>query len=515
VVAVFSYFTEPTVFSGRDQGSFSNAAIALSQNHGLEFESSASREFFKIYGPGKALNFPGFNYTDEEKLITHFPIGYISYLAIFYSFFGLAGFTLANAAAFFVFLLFFYLLARFYLKTSAAFVSFFLIATSFVFSWFFKFSLSENLALALVWLGVLEFIYFMKNPAQKSALFCAFLSLGLLAFVRIEAIAIILAASIILIAKAKNDNSLKVGAIFPKKYAAALILMLAVYIASLVINREFYLAAAKGFMGAFSKTETYSDGSILGNAIYLGRVMFLYSLLPYVILAALGIIHFVKDKKYSLLLPFFILMPAFIYFINPSISFDHPWMLRRFLFAAAPAAILYSTIFLDSFLKRRILFNFFCAVLLLGNLAIFLIFLPARINHDLLGQIESISRNFSADDLILIDRMATGDQWTMMAGPMNLLYGKQAVYFFNPEDLKKIDLSNFQKIYFIIPDENLTFYEKAGLRQSLIPIKDYEIENSSIFTPEQSKNEWKNNPIELPIYQKKHVYGKIYLLSPL
>jgi len=60
----FSFYVTPTVFSGRDQGSFSQAAIRLAENRKLEFSDPASREFFKIYGPGKALNYPGFYYPE-------------------------------------------------------------------------------------------------------------------------------------------------------------------------------------------------------------------------------------------------------------------------------------------------------------------------------------------------------------------------------------------------------------------------------------------------------------------
>src|SRR3989339_1306227 len=95
-IIIFSYFTVPTVFSGRDQGSLSNAAITLSKNHHLENSFSAEKEFFKIYGVGTALNFPGFNYTQNGNLIPNFSLGYISWLATFYSFFGIEGLIIAN-----------------------------------------------------------------------------------------------------------------------------------------------------------------------------------------------------------------------------------------------------------------------------------------------------------------------------------------------------------------------------------------------------------------------------------
>ena len=60
IIIVLSLSATPTIFSGRDQGAISEAAIRLAQNHQLEFYNPVSGEFFKIYGAGKALNFPGF-----------------------------------------------------------------------------------------------------------------------------------------------------------------------------------------------------------------------------------------------------------------------------------------------------------------------------------------------------------------------------------------------------------------------------------------------------------------------
>ena len=112
VTTVFSFFSTPTIFSGRDQGSISESAIRLSQNGQLEFSTPESEVFFKIYGPGRALNFPGFHYTPGGNLITQFPLIYTSWLALFFSLFGLTGFLIANALLFFVFSFSLYLLFR-------------------------------------------------------------------------------------------------------------------------------------------------------------------------------------------------------------------------------------------------------------------------------------------------------------------------------------------------------------------------------------------------------------------
>ena len=196
-VIIFSIFTTPTIFSGRDQGSISEAAIRLSQNHQLEFSFPASNEFFKIYGPGKALNFPGFYYQENGNLITQFPVPYISWLAIFYSIFGLSGFIIANAVLFFIFALSFYFLFKIYTSQKYALFSLFMIFTSFLFSWIFKFTLSENMALALVWLVILEIMLFIKKPCALNY-YPLLATLGLLFFTRIEGVLFLITALIII-----------------------------------------------------------------------------------------------------------------------------------------------------------------------------------------------------------------------------------------------------------------------------------------------------------------------------
>lgn len=509
---IFSQFTTPTVFSGRDQGSFSNAAIILSENHALKHSFPAEKEFFKIYGTGAALNFPGFNYDSTGNLVTAFPLGYTSWLAVFHSFFNLSGFAIANGVAFFIFLCSFYICARFFLKSIPSFIALILILTSFIFSWFLKFTLGENLALALTWFGLSQFLFFMKK-ADKLYLFASLFSFGLLIFTRIEALAIIATAIIAILVISKNKPA--VAKIISRRniFFTGLGIFL-VFTLSLIINRPTYIALAKGFLNAFSSGGSAEQSSFsIAGFFYIFRVFSAYALFPYLALGIISILYFLKKKKYNLLLPFLILSPTFIYLINPSISLDHPWMLRRYLFAIIPTAIFLTVAFLDYFLKKRIYFFTAIAALFLANSILFVIYLPARQNKNLLPQIEEISKNFQNDDLVLIDRSAIGDPWSMMAGPMNLLFEKQAVYFFNPNDIKKIDLGAFNKTYLIIPDKNFEFYEKSCLAKNLIPVKDYKIENQALEIPSARKSDLLKNPIMLPQYQTTYVYGKIYLFE--
>lgn len=501
-IFIFSYFTTPTIFSGRDQGSLSESAIRLSQNHKLEFSFAAEKSFFDIYGPGKALNFPGFDYTKDGNLKTSFPLGYASWLAVFYSLLGLKGFIVANSLSFLIFILSFYLTGNLFLKQSSSVILFFLTLTSFVFSWFFKFTLSENLGLALLWFSIYEFILFLKNKKHFFFL-AAIISLGFLAFVRIEALAFFVTMFIIVLFKCKSSQNIYF--FIGKKNLFALGVIFLAYLGSFVINKEFYKALIKAIIKPFLETKSsLIDAGRLFSLFHMGHIFLTYALFGFFLLGIIGIAYAFKQRKYEVLLPFLITCPIFIYLFVPNISSDTPWMLRRFLFAVVPTCIFYTVFLLDNFFRRRFIFYFLITALLLVNISVSARFLNFSPNKNLLSQIQLLSDKFNDTDLILVDQKATGDQWSMLSGPMNFLFGKQAVYFFNPMDIGKIDRFKFSQVYFIIPDENIDLYKKSGLYSKLKIEEDYSIRNNIIDI---------SSRFDLPEKRDIIITGKIYSLN--
>ena len=522
-IFIFSYYTTPTIFSGRDQGSLSEAAIQLSQNHKLEFSFPAEKEFFKIYGPGQALNFPGFSYTAQGSLVTQFPLGYISWLAIFYAVFGINGFILANGVIFLIFLFSFYLVARYYLRASSAIIALILILTSFVFSWFFKFTLSENLALGLLWFGIYEFILFTQHRIKEADvnekkghgrfyLLASFLSLGLLSFARVEATAFFAIVILILLIKYRDWKYL-LFVVIGKKILLVLGGIVLVYFFNIAVDSQAYLNILKGMIGPFVayKNELADSVEFFSAIYYVLRIFMAYGIFLFIVFGISGFLYLYKHKKFELLIPFLITLPNFIYLVNPNISADHPWMLRRFVFGIVPVCILYTVWFFDGFFKKRAAFYFFSSLLLIANLIVFVPYLTVSLNKALLPQIKEISDTFNESDLILVDQKATGDGWSMMTGPMNFLYGKQAVYFFNPADLNRINRSNFRNIYLIIPDDSLNLYRKSGIWNNLVPIRKYQITNTTMITPPISKIDAYKSPVILPAVQNITINGRIYL----
>ncbi len=527
-VFIFSFYTTPTIFSGRDQGSLSEAAIRLSQNHHLAFSFPAEKEFFNIYGSGSALNFPGFNYTANGELFTKFPLGYVSWLAIFYSIFGLNGFVIANSITFLIFLFSFYLVARYYLRPSSSVIALALILTSFIFSWFFKFTLSENLALMLTWFGIYTFVLFTKNK-ERFYLLAAISTFSLLLFSRIEALGFLAVIIAILLTKYKSWKYL-LSVIIGKKILLLLGGFALLYFFNLAIDTQSYLAISKRFLSPFvslNRGLASSSVSYVSTTLYALKVLSFYAMINFILFGLVGFIYLWKHKKFEILIPFLIIAPTFAYILHPSISTDHPWMLRRFVFAIIPVSILYTVWFLDSclpaclsgrqagrgFFKKRIYFYIFSGLMIVCNLTIFVPYLAISPNKNLLPQIEGISKNFVTSDLILVDRDATGGGWSMMTGPLNFIYDKQAVYFFNPNDLDKIDRKKFSAVYFIIPDNKVDFYKPSGLFERLTPIKDYAIETNLLDIATGKKQELYDTPLEFPENKDVLIAGKIYLLK--
>lgn len=502
---VFSYYSSPTIFSGRDQGSFSEAAIRLSQNHQLEFSNPASEEFFQIYGLGKALNFPGFDYLKNGNLTTHFPIGYISWLASFFSVFGYFGLKLANIISLVIFVFSFYLLTeKFSKKIETKFFILGIVLTSFVFYWFSKFTLSENLAWMLVWFGVYKFWNFWKNE-KKQELILSLISFGLFLFVRIEAIAFLVVIFGLLF-KRYWKNLKK---IFNRNFNYFILAISLIYIGAIYINRNFYFSVLKSFIKPFLKENEPGDEiSWFNLQFYLGNVFSLYSMMVIIAVGIIGIIYLLKEKKYNPFIPILIVLPSFYYLLVPNISLDHPWMLRRFAFTIYPAFIFLAFIFLDYFFKKKIYIYVVFFAIFLANSLLIISYLPFVPHQELSFNKTNI---FSKKDLVLVDRMTTGDPYSMISGPLSFQNGINSVYFFNPEDLKKINLDRFEKIYFIIPDKSIGFYQENQIWNNLKIVSDYKVLNKVLEEREKTKQEIIKENLFLPFKNDfMLVYGGIY-----
>ena len=464
--ALIGFYSEPTVFSGRDQGSIAEAAFQLAHNGQLAFSTPGSKSFFQVYGPGTALNFPGFAYTREGDLITAFPLGYTAWLATFVTFFGIHGLAIGNGILLFLFLLTLYALLRLFVHPTYALYGFALAAFSFLPTWFAKITLTENFCVFLFTFLVYNLILFLRE-GKFICYVGILLTAGLFAFTRLEGFAFLIIALIVMFWSEHTRNIWKT---YPwKSIALPGVVFTFFFLRDFFLNLPYYKVAGKGLFKFAG--DAGNDTLLQTGAAALGSVFFLYGLLVLFVVGLFGILVFLKERRYILLLPALIALPTFVYLFSPNITLDHPWMLRRYLFSLFPALLFSAVIGIAILFARDKSFPiekpqgkryFFVSIIFLSLL--FLQYpawstgLTYADNRTLLKQVSAFSQEFSNNDLILIDRFATGSGFAMLSGPAQFLYGKNTVYFFNPSDLGKIDLSHFDHTYLLVPEDSLGRY---------------------------------------------------------
>lgn len=531
-----SFYTTPTIFGGRDEGSYSSSAILISQEKGLTYKNKLVDEFFKIYGPGKALNFPGFYYTENGALKSQFLPGYPSWIAIFYEIGGLKGIQFANLLPFITFLFSFFLIIRLLLQKAntpeksikkAQFISFTILATSFPLLVFYKFTLSEIYFAALCWFALYLILKYLENKSFKNY-FVIFAPLILIVFIRIEAVAIIFFFILIMILKDANHLQ-------KPRYQVPFVITGLSFIAAIYFEPNFFIDSLKNIIPFdINQNGTIGESNSLSKTIlsddwrnfYLLKIFFIYNL---VALFAMAVIVVTKSiLKFNLssidrakkdiskinsymLIPFVFFFPTFLYFFNANISLDHPWLLRRFVFSIIPILVLYSGIFLIRIpAKKKLLANLITIAIIAVNFSLFIpeitkinenFFISSQ-NKTLLIQTEKIAKNFAPNDLILISQQSSGSGWSLISEPMRNLMNLNAVYFFNPKDLEKINLENFDNVYLIASKEEAELYSTLNFEGA--PQK-YKITNN-IITPSK-------NTEEKPQFSKSETIGEIYKIQ--
>lgn len=480
---------EPSVFSGRDQGSIAEASWRLAENHQLGFQTPASQAFFSIYGPGTALNFPGFSYTENGSLMTQFPLGYTSFVASFLTLFGIKGYLIANSLLLFLFLSGIFELLLLFVPSLFALGGTSLALFSFLPVWISRLTLTENLASFLFVLLAFFFIRFLQEKTLPWYWLALFTSL-LLLFTRIEGF-LFLGIFVLTLLVLKDTRRILFEAPWTNIFFPAL-LFLFIFLRDFFMNLPFYTVIGKAVLKTwhtFTVLGTLSDNT---GSLSLGSIFFSYGLLILFLAGLLGIVFSLYKRNFLPLTVLLLSAPTLLYLFVPSITPDHPWMLRRYYSSLYPTFVFFTTLGLYSLSKNKMLENVWKPF----SLFLFLLFLAfqgrafvsAYTIHDnagLLGQTEDFSKRFGERDLILIDRLATGDPYTLLAGPMNFLSGKQAVYFFNPNDLSRLDLTPFDTVYLLSPEDSLGLYTDA-LGEKLLPTETVSFTSERLIPPKTS-----------------------------
>lgn len=516
---IVSFPSSPSVFSGRDQGSYAEAAIRLAHDGSLRSHTPlAAEDFFHIYGEGKALNVPGFFFTSDGSLVTQFPLGIIAWFGTAVSLFGIAGLSIANTFTFFCSLMMIFFLVRRFLPFAFAVGGVLLAACSFPFVWIQGNTLSENLALPLFLLLSFHVVSFLRKPTHASWLLMTSSALFLF-LTRIEGALIFPVVLFLLLVQQSSRVYMK-----ESFFSIALptgIVSGCIVIAGILANIPFYRTVGKALIetiNPFGLHTSSSSMSFFSSFFRLGEIFWLYGMISIFSVAILGGVILLKKKNFLELVPFFIALPMFFYFLSPSISSDHPWMLRRFVFSIWPMAILLAVFALAHFqqvfrkhFQENIFFRpawfsaFCCFLLILPSFPAMLPILFFTENKNLLADVETLSENFSDRDLILVDRMSSGDPFSLIADPMSTLFGKNAIYFFNPNDVNKLDFSRYDHVYLVTQNgDEIPYREALGDRFVFQSVRPYTL-RTSILSRE-------TDPTRLSIRKDLLVTGSVFLV---
>ena len=246
---------------------------SISQNiKSFTFSTPASQDLFQKYGPGKALNYPGFDYTKDGKLISRFPKAYIVYLAAFYAVLGLKGIQYANFLPLALFFILFWLTLRHFFPEKISFLGFLIAATFFPFLWFAKYTLTEIFMLFLVWAGIYFLIkgLTLKSKKVEPNLYISLTLFALSALTRIEGIVFfLLAVGYIYILKRKKIISLSKN--FQKYLLISVFFLLALY---LFLNFPALPDSMKNIVKAFFPNSTKDSAPSVNLYSHLARIIF-------------------------------------------------------------------------------------------------------------------------------------------------------------------------------------------------------------------------------------------------
>ena len=523
IVILVSFPVSPSVFSGRDAGSYAEAAIRLAHDHSLHSHiPEAAQDFFQIYQEGKALNFPGFFFDRNGALVTQFPLGDIAWFGSGVSLFGIAGLSLANAFTIFLSTIFLFALLRKFVPFSFAFGGAIAAILSFPFVWIQEQTLSENLALPLFLMTSFFLVSFRLQP-KRSSWWLVVLPATFLCLARIEGF-LILPVIMFLILFVRESRRFVFSHIFSCLIPAIIFSgsVLGIDIAS---NLPFYRTIGVAVIGHSSSPSVSLAIHVISPLVSVSptqtfEAFWTYGMLPVFLFAVLGITVLLAKRKFAELIPFFLSIPMLPYFLNSQITPDYPWMIRRFVFALWPSAILLSAFALNElhaafsgyfpknkFFRPAFFSSFFFALFMISALPATAPRLFFSENRYLLSDVEDLSQNFSDRDLVLVDRLSSGDPFSLIADPMSTLFGKNAVYFFNPEDLSKIDVSKFEHVYLIVRDGDEEQYQLAiGSKFELLKIRPYTL-RTSVFDRE-------TNPSKIPLRNDSVISGSVFQIIP-
>ncbi|MBU1177649.1 glycosyltransferase family 39 protein, partial [Patescibacteria group bacterium] len=454
---------------------------------------------------------------DVNTFTSRFLPGYTTYLAIFYTLGGLSLVFWANALLLFLSLTTFYFIARSLSNARAGLATVLLLATCYLFVWFPRRTVSENLLMLLVFVAVHLFItgWQRKNVVRLSW------SLAVISptvLVRGEAIGYLISFGLVIIGSLVFHHRqiakrlklvIPAGGIllvnlflfwsYGNRYGSDYIKYIwdnASGVLATVPIWSYYLVAATVALLAGASWFWYSQHQ---KIIELGRRYKLRKIFWGLLLAVFAIweiskLYWLSQNEYVswdrlvaqyvfegftfYYLPIYILIayfgfyrglfpkviypallalfPTLVFLISPSIAVDHPWFMRRFWAVLVPIIILLAVVTLAKIFKSRSQLMIAAVILLVVNLSLSLPIITFRENQGIQDGLQEIANKFTATDLVLLE---PGWQWQQWGYALHYVSGVDVL-----PNLDGFDQSSFaalvkqyEKVYVISSQRDLPF----------------------------------------------------------
>lgn len=405
VSLVMMFFPHDTL-GGRDEGNYAGQAVILSKYHGISVPSYLLKTPLAYGSPGQSVIF-------NETTPT-----YVVWLATQKVFFGIEWMLRSNVVLVGLGLCSLFLVSSLISKRSLAFATVLLFSTCMPFLWFARETMTENLALFLLWFLILSLFLFIKTK-QTYFLIGLFLSSWLFAFTRNEGLFIQIPVLLVLI-----TILLVKKIVSRRKILFISMIYTGVIFVSFLVNNNLNPLSENTNVSA-TLTQLISH-AYRGNYLSLGEKLpaftfqmlskqnlslAIYSFIFVMILIIARRKDVVKDKiLYIGLLG--IISVEFLKIINPSATPEQPWMYRRYLYALLPLGYLSLLILLNTFVKQKLLIVIFCAFLA-TNIVLSSRIITLKNNWSISGKIEELTRGITTDDFVIIDGFAIGNYYPL------------------------------------------------------------------------------------------------------
>lgn len=395
-------FFHDTFYGGRDPGVLSNAAAYLANHHTVLV--------------ARFINHPGWVWNGEFYMV-QFPLAPISWLASFHLFGGYDGIRYANALPLAITLMSLYLLTKRIWDGRTGLAAILLLATAYPMFWFTRGTFNEVFFMAPVWAGLLGLVVWWRER-YVGALALAIAAFGLNLHTRLEGVPIFIVAIVLVIwmLRSRGINNRSIWGL------GGLISVVMVHFALyLIFVQRFY------FVGHFENLVTFfqSDQGLgiappgtnlsavryhLGDFVLttLSAYHLLWPLLFIPIAVLIGIVSPKRGSLKGWLLVLVVISPTFIFLRFPFVSLDQPWFLKRYVAIILPAAFISATVSLVRISRNWRTVSGLVSLAIILNLVVASPILFHREYAGMIEKTEELSRLFSENDTVLVDRHAAG-----------------------------------------------------------------------------------------------------------